>query len=216
MESLCFIVGAMEPGRMAPIAEHDLLLAADGGLEHLRRRGLVPHLIVGDFDSLGRVPEGDNIIRHPVEKDDTDTMLAIKTGLARGYRNFILYGCLGGRLDHTCANLQALSFLANHDASGWLLGQGMAATVIRNSRLDFAPGHEGTISVFCPDGESRGVTLTGLYYPLHNAVLTSAFPLGVSNRFTGKAASVTVEEGSLLVMWDLPEGQLPEQLGRYR
>ena len=209
-------MGAMEPGKMAPITERGLLLAADGGLEHLRRRGLVPDLIVGDFDSLGRVPEGDNIIRHPVEKDDTDTLLAIKTGLARGYRSFVLYGCLGGRLDHTYANLQALSFLADQGASGWLLGQGMAATVIRNSRLDFAPGHKGTVSVFCPGGEARGVTLTGLYYPLRDAVLTSAFPLGVSNQFTGEAASVAVEEGSLLVMWGLPEGRLPEQLERSR
>lgn len=213
MNPLCIIAGAMDPGAMPSIPESALLIAADGGLAHLERRRLTPHLIVGDFDSLGRVPEGDNIIRHPVEKDDTDTMLAIKTGLARGYRQFVLYGCLGGRLDHTYANLQALSYLADHDASGWLLGQGMAATVIRNSRLDFAPGHQGTISVFCPNGEARGVDLVGLYYPLQDAVLTSSFPLGVSNQFTETAASVAVKEGSLLVMWEFPEGRLPEQIG---
>lgn len=201
---------------MAPIEEQDLLLAADGGLTHLERRGLVPHLIVGDFDSLGRVPEGDNIIRHPVEKDDTDAMLAIKTGLERGYRGFVLYGCLGGRLDHAYANLQALTFLARRGAVGWLLGGGAAVTAVRNGRLDFGAGHEGVISVFCPDGEARGVTLTGLHYPLRDAVLTSAFPLGVSNRFTGEAASVSVEDGTLLVMWDMQEGQLPEQLARRR
>lgn len=213
MNPLCIIAGAMDPGVMAPIPQNALLIAADGGLAHLERRGLTPDLIVGDFDSLGRVPEGDNIIRHPVEKDDTDTMLAIKTGLSRGSRDFVLYGCLGGRLDHTCANLQSLSYLADHGASGWLLGQGMAATVIRNSRIDFAPGHQGTVSVFCPNGEARGVDLTGLYYPLQDAVLTSSFPLGVSNRFTGSAASVVVKDGSLLVMWEFPEGQLPEQAG---
>lgn len=212
MNALCLIVGAMDPGKMAPVPKNSLLIAADGGLAHLERLGLVPQLIVGDFDSLGRVPEGDHIIRHPVEKDDTDTMLAIKTGLARGFQNFILYGCLGGRLDHAYANLQSLSYLAERGASGFLLGEGMAATVIRNSRLDFAPGHRGTVSVFCPNGEARGVELAGLYYPLHNAVLTSAFPLGVSNQFTGKAASIAVGEGSLLVMWELPEGQLPEQV----
>ena len=216
MYPLCFIVGAMDPGKIPSPEEGDLLLAADGGLTHLERRGLTPHLIVGDFDSLGRVPEGNNIIRHPVEKDDTDTMLAIKTGLERGYRDFVLYGCLGGRLDHTYANLQALTFLARRGASGWLLGEGLAVTAIRNGRLDFSPEHEGVISVFCPDGEARGVTLTGLYYPLRDAVLTSAFPLGVSNRFTGEAASVSVEDGTLLVMWDIKEGQLPEQLAKRR
>ncbi len=181
-----------------------------------REAPLTPHLIVGDFDSLGRVPEGNNIIRHPVEKDDTDTMLAIKTGLERGYRDFLLYGCLGGRLDHAYANLQALVFLARRGASGWLLGESLAVTAIRNGRLDFGADHEGVISVFCPDGEARGVTLTGLHYPLQDAVLTSAFPLGVSNRFTGEAASVSVEDGTLLVMWDTKEGQLPEQLAKRR
>lgn len=216
MYPLCFIIGAMEPGKIPSPEEGDLLLAADGGLTHLERRGLTPHLIVGDFDSLGRVPEGNNIIRHPVEKDDTDTMLAIKTGLERGYRDFVLYGCLGGRLDHAYANLQALVFLARRGAAGWLLGGGLAVTAVRNGRLDFGADHEGVISVFCPDGEARGVTLTGLHYPLQDAVLTSAFPLGVSNRFTGEAASVSVEDGTLLVMWDIKEGQLPEQLAKRR
>ncbi len=212
MPPLCVIAGAMEPGPIAPLPENALLIAADGGLEHLRRRGLTPHLIVGDFDSLDHVPRGDNVIRHPVEKDDTDAMLAVKTGLERGYETFVLYGCLGGRLDHAYANLQALVYLAARGAAGWLLGENLAVTAVRCGRLDFAPGREGTISVFCPDGEARGVTLAGLYYPLRDAVLTSAFPLGVSNRFTGGPASVSVEEGTLLVMWDQPDGTLPEQL----
>lgn len=202
----------MEPGKILPPKKNDLLIAADGGLDHLSRRHLTPHLTVGDFDSLGRVPEGDNIIRHPVEKDDTDTMLAVKTGLARGYKIFLLYGCLGGRLDHTYANLQTLLYLARQGAVGFLLGQGVAASVIRNGELKFSASYGGNISVFCPDGEARGVCLSGLHYPLRDAVLTSDFPLGVSNRFTGQPASVSVREGTLLVMWDQPEGTLPEQL----
>jgi len=202
----------MDPGVLPPVPPDALLIAADAGLAHLQCRGLVPHLIVGDFDSLGHVPQGGGIIRHPVEKDDTDSMLAIKTGLERGCRTFLLYGCLGGRLDHTYANLQALSYLADHGASGFLLGQGIAATVIRSARLSFAPDHQGTISVFCPNGTVHGVDLQGLHYPLHDATLTSAFPLGVSNQFTGLPATVSVRDGSLLVMWEHPEGQLPEQV----
>lgn len=206
------IVAAMEPGPLPPVPENTLVIAADRGLAHLEKRGVVPHLIVGDFDSLGRIPQGEHIIRHPVEKDDTDMMLAVKTGLEQGCRRFLLYGGLGGRLDHTYSNLQTLVYLARHGASGWLLGQGMAVTALRNGRLDFAPSRSGSLSVFCPDGEARGVTLTGLYYPLHDAVLTSAFPLGVSNQFTGQAASVSVEDGTLLLMWEQPEGTLPEQV----
>ena len=211
MDQICCIIGAMEPGEIV-LPDGALVIAADGGLEHLERRGIVPDLIVGDFDSLGWAPEGANVIRHPVEKDDTDMMLAVRTGLERGCRRFLLYGGLGGRLDHAYANLQTLVWLAEHGAQGWLLGKGMTATVIRNGRLDFAPGHQGTISVFCPNGEARGVDLAGLYYPLEDATLTSGFPLGVSNQFTGGAASVSVREGTLLVMWEQAEGTLPEQI----
>ena len=211
MDKICCVIGAMEPGKLV-LPEGSLAIAADGGLIHLKRRGLTPDLIVGDFDSLGWAPEGANVIRHPVEKDDTDMMLAVRTGLERGCKRFLLYGGLGGRLDHAYANLQTLVWLADHHAQGWLLGGGMAATVIRNGRLDFAAGRQGTISVFCPDGEARGVDLTGLYYPLEDAALTSGFPLGVSNQFTGRAASVSVREGSLLVIWEQAEGTLPENI----
>ena len=73
---------------------------------------------------------------------------------------------------------------------------------MRNGALAFEPGRQGQISVFCPDGTARGVTLRGLYYPLEEGTLTSGFPLGVSNHFTGAAASVAVREGTLLVMWE--------------
>lgn len=212
MGLVCCVVGAMEPGKVC-VPEGALVIAADGGLRHLERQGIAPEWIVGDFDSLGSVPQGANVIRHPVDKDDTDMLLAIKTGLGCGCRDFLIYGGLGGRFDHAYANLQALGYLALRGARGWLLGGGLAASVVRGGRLDFAPGRRGTVSVFCPDGEARGVTLAGLRYPLRDAVLTSGFPLGVSNRFTGEAASVSVREGSLLVMWDQPEGTLPEQLG---
>ncbi len=211
MERICCIAGAMEPGAVV-LPEGALVIAADEGLAHLERRGIAADLIVGDFDSLGWAPEGSGVIRHPVEKDDTDTMLAIRTGLERGCKKFLLYGCLGGRLDHAYANLQTLVFLTEHGGQGWLLGGGIAVTAIRNGRLEFAPGRQGTISVFCPNGEARGVDLTGLYYPLRDAVLTSGFPLGVSNQFTGKAASVAVREGTLLVMWEQAEGTLPEHI----
>ena len=79
------------------------------------------------------------------------------------------------------------------------------------SALCFGPEHRGVVSVFCSGPDAEGVCLEGLYYPLRDAVLTSAFPLGVSNRFTGQAASAEVKEGKLRVMWDHPEGILPEQ-----
>ena len=211
MESVCYIFGAREPGRIAFAPDRPaLVIAADAGLTHLNAQGVVPDLVVGDFDSLGRIPEGSNVLRHPVEKDDTDMLLAVREGLARGCTQFVLYGGLGGRLDHTLANLQTLVFLARQNASGWLLGDGLAVTALRNGRLSFGPEHRGTVSVFCAGADARGVDLEGLYYPLQDAVLTSGFPLGVSNQFTGAPARVTVREGELLLLWE----EAPEDLVR--
>ena len=101
---------------------------------------------------------------------------------------------------------------ARHGAAGFLLGGGTAASVVENGELSFPAGRTGILSVFCPNGEARGVTLRGLRYPLRDAVLTSAFPLGVSNQFIGEAASVSVRDGALLVMWEQEDGALPDQL----
>lgn len=213
MEKICYIIGACQPGAIT-IGERStaLLIAADGGLHYLEEAGIAPDLIVGDFDSLGRVPDGDNIILHPVEKDDTDTMLAVKLGLERGCDTFVLYGCLGGRPDHTYANLQTLLFLAERGARGYLVGDGWVSCVTRNETLLFPETLSGTISVFCPDGDANGVTLEGLYYPLANGTLKSSFPLGVSNHFTGKSAYVSVKNGSLLVMWEEPAEELVKRI----
>ena len=202
MEPICYIVGACPPGELRLAPGHPaFVIAADQGLRHLEAAGIAPDLIVGDFDSLGAVPQGPNVVCHPVEKDDTDMMLAVKAGLARGYRTFVLYGGLGGRLDHTYANFQALTYLARRGAVGYLVGQGAAAAAVAAGRLTFPAGLEGWIGVFCPDGEARGVEIEGLYYTLRDGLLTSGFPLGASNHFTGQAASVSVREGTLLVMW---------------
>ncbi len=213
MEPICYIIGAMEPGEVVFSSQRPaMVIAADGGLAHLERRGIVPDLIVGDFDSLGRIPHGDNVARHPVEKDDTDMLLAVKAGLERGCRDFVLYGGLGGRLDHIYANLQTLVYLAQRGASGYLVGNGTVSSAVKDGALTFSARHRGTISVFCPGEAARGVDLTGLYYPLRDGILTSGLPLGVSNRFIGEAAAVSVRDGTLLVMWEEAPGMLAERL----
>ena len=215
MEPICYIVGACPPGELRLASGRPaFVIAADQGLRHLETAGIAPDLIVGDFDSLGAVPTGENVIRHPVEKDDTDMMLAVKTGLARGYRTFVLYGGMGGRLDHTYANFQTLTYLARHGAVGYLVGRDSAAAAVADGALRFPAGLEGWIGVFCPDGEARGVDIDGLYYPLRDGTLTSGFPLGASNHFTGAAASVSVREGTLLAMWREGAASLVERLRR--
>lgn len=187
-------------GLLAPLEKDDYLIGADGGLLHLTALGFVPHHVLGDFDSLGYVPAGASAF--PVEKDDTDTMLAVRHGLERNYKQFLLYGSLDGkRLDHTVANFQTLAFLADRGARGYLIGKDYIVTVIKNGSLSFRSGVTGTVSVFCMGQDAEGVTLEGLKYPMNNGTLSAGFPLGVSNRFTGGPARISVENGSLLVLF---------------
>ena len=211
--AVCFLVGA---GAVAPTlrlspAPDDLLIAADGGLRAVERMGLTPHLVIGDFDSLGCAPTHPNTVVLPTEKDDTDMFAALKLGLERGYRRFALYGGTGGRLAHTLANLQLLTHLAQQGCRGFLIGEGTVTTAVYRSTLSFPAHMSGYLSLFCPGSPARGVTLTGLKYPLTDATLTSDIPLGVSNEFTGAPAHITVREGTLLALWqgaDIGDGLL--------
>lgn len=192
-------------GLLEPVEQGDFVIAADGGLTHTNALGIRPDAILGDFDSLGYVPEDSRVF--PVEKDDTDMMLAIRLGLERGYREFRLYGALDGpRLDHTVANFQSLSYLCEHDAYGYLIGKDYIITCLKNGKISFGEEATGIFSMFCQGDTARGVTLKGLHYPLENGELSPHFPLGVSNHFTGQPASVEVRDGSLLCMWDRANG----------
>ena len=191
-------------GLLAPIPENALTIAADGGLRHTQALGLNPDVILGDFDSLGYVPEDSRVF--PVEKDDTDAMLAVRLGLQQGCGWFELYGALDGpRLDHTIANFQTLAFLATHHARGALIGRDYIATVLKEESISFPAEAEGILSLFCLGGSAR-VTIEGLHYPLENGTLTPDFPLGVSNHFVGKPARITVHDGLVLALWDRQNG----------
>ena len=206
----CIIFCAADFDSLAvPIEKSDFVIAADGGLRHTEKLGIIPHEILGDFDSLGFAPEGANVF--PVEKDDTDAMLAVRRGLSLGYREFVLYGSLDGpRLDHTVANFQTLQYLADHGAVGYLVGSSYMVTAIKETAISFQADAEGTISVFCMGADAEGVTLEGLYYPLEQGTLTAGFPLGVSNHFTRRPAKISVQKGSLLILWDRKNG-FPER-----
>jgi len=208
----CIVFCAAEFDCLAqPVTAEDFVIAADGGLTHTQKLGITPNAILGDFDSLGFTPEGANVF--PVEKDDTDAMLAVRRGLSLGYREFVLYGSLDGpRLDHTVANFQTLQYLADHNATGYLVGSTYVVTVVKEGSIFFPAQADGTVSVFCMGKDAEGVTLEGLYYPLEKGTLTAGFPLGVSNHFTEQPAAITVEKGSLLVLWDRTNG-FPERTG---
>lgn len=201
--AVCFIVGAgsVPPGLSLSLRPDDLLIAADGGWTTVQRMGLTPHLVIGDFDSLGWHPDHPNTVVLPTVKDDTDMSAAIKLGQSKGYTRFALYGGTGGRLAHTLANLQLLDGLSRQNCRGFLIGDGTVATAVTDGALCFPEHMTGYLSVFCSSGTAQGVTLSGLKYELSNARLSGSVPLGVSNEFIGHLAQVCVADGTLLVLW---------------
>jgi len=196
---ICYIVCALPQNHTFSPEKRDLVIAADGGYAQLG--SIHPDLVVGDFDSLGYIPANETVVRHPAEKDDTDTMLAARIGLARGYRAFLLLGGVGGRLDHTLANIQTLAFLRENDAHAALLGESETITLIQNESLRFRAGLSGILSVFSYGAHALGVYERGLAYALNDAQLSDTNPLGVSNAFTGAAAEVSVRDGRLIVLY---------------
>ncbi len=204
MKTCVIFCAAGFDGLLAPIPEDALTIAADGGLRHTQALGLNPDVILGDFDSLGYVPDDSRVF--PVEKDDTDAMLAVRVGLDRGCGFFLFYGAMDGpRLDHTIANFQTLAHLATHGARGVLIGRDYIATVLSGEAIRFPAEATGIVSLFCL-GASAEVTIQGLHYPLDRGTLTPDFPLGVSNHFAGREATITVHNGLVLALWDRCNG----------
>ena len=196
----CYIVGAGEFFGFEELpSPEDYVIAADGGYAVCRAKGVVPNCILGDFDSLGWVPEEENVIRVPVEKDDTDMMLAVKKGLEQGCAVFHIYGGTGGRLDHTVANLQALLYLADRGVRGWLHDGSGKFTALRNDTLVLPARKEGIFSVFAMDGDAKGVCIRGGQYPLEDGTLHESIALAVSNHFVGREVTISVRDGALLV-----------------
>lgn len=188
------------------------VVAADGGLDHIRGLGIRPDLVIGDFDSANvQVPEGVETIKLPPEHDDPDMLSALKVGWSRGYRDFRIYGGLGGRIDHTIANIQMLALLAHNGGHGLLYGEHSVVTAICNGSLHFPANDlqdDGTttntanrmVSVFSHADVSYGVTETGLKYELENGTMRSDTVLGVSNELLARRrASISVADGTLIV-----------------
>ena len=200
--SVCYVVGAGDCDSLPIVKkENDLIIAADGGLKHLEYSGIKPDIIIGDFDSFGAIPDGDNVIRLRPEKDVTDMYAAVEQGIAAGYRDFEIYGATGGRLDHTFANVQLAAYLAQKGFSHRIFGNGFGIVALNNSEIRFDSSMQGYISVFSHSDVCTGVTIENLKYELHGASLTNSFSLGVSNEFIGKESRISVENGTLIIIY---------------
>ncbi len=202
-ERICAILaGGPEEGiPCEPVPKSAFILCADSGLHLAERLCRQPDLVLGDFDSLGAVPAHLPHMTVPVEKDDTDTMLAVRVALERGFRDIRIYGGFGGRLDHTVANLQTLEYLRLQGADGLLCGvRDCARMLCGGESLRLRARLDWTLSLFAWSEKCEDVCASGVYYPLAHGSLTRSFPLGVSNHITADAAEISLGTGILLVM----------------
>lgn len=193
--------GGTDYGFTPVISPNDLVIAADSGYSACRVRGIMPDLAVGDWDSLGDLTIECQRMDLPVDKDDTDTLAAIRIGVDKGFEEFHICCGTGGRIDHTIANMQCLVFLARQGKRGFLYDDGSAVTAVAEGEIRFPASAKGGVGVFAAEGTAQGVTIKGLKYTLENAVLTADFPVGVSNSFIGQESVVAVKKGTLYVVF---------------
>ncbi len=208
MNNTCFIFGALPVAQLnIKPTNKDFIIAADKGYLTTRKFKIEPNLIIGDFDSLGFIPDTDNTTVLPIRKDDTDVGYAIKTAIEKGYTKIIIYGALGEKIDHTLANIQLCAYCADNNINAIFISGNCRMTAIKNKTAVFKNA-QGRMSVFCIGGCAHGVTLKGMLYPLENADMLPTYPLGVSNEFCCHTSEVSISDGTLVIFWynnTLPE-----------
>lgn len=177
------------------------VIAADRGYLHCAGTGIVPDLLVGDMDSIGcTVPNDVRMVKAPCEKDDTDLIMAVREGMKRGCRDFIIYGGDGGRMGHTFANIQTLSFIAENRCSAVLCGNNFRMTVQQKGSRSYKNEGYAYVSLFSLS-ESTEIGAKGLKYG-GRFTLERNYPMGVSNEFVSDGCEITVSEGELLVIFE--------------
>ena len=204
--SRCVIVGGGEiknyPFVKKYINDGDFCIYCDSGLYHLDKLGKDANLIIGDFDSHPEPDLSAETIKLPTEKDDTDTVYAVKEALKRGFDDFLILGALGKRMDHTLGNVAILLMLDSEGFNGMIVDDYSEITVLSKTRNHAVIKDDCKyFSLLCAGGDARGITITGAKYNLENADLTMEFPLGISNEvLPGKEAAVTVSEGRIFLI----------------
>ena len=180
----------------------DMTVAADSGWNNAELLGIKPKILLGDFDSIGRdrLPDAEEILQVPAEKDRTDTQLAVDLALSRGADDFIIIGGLSGRLDHTLSNLSLLEYIASRGAHAILTDGFNRARYLKNGGALIARSAYTYLSLIVAGNLAKGVTLDGCKYPLKNAKLTRECQWAISNEIVGNCALVEVRKGALFII----------------
>lgn len=203
MRAYIFSGGAIDSANIHCVpAEGDLTVAADSGWHNARQLGITPQVLLGDFDSIGtdRLPEAEEILQVPAEKDSTDTQLAVDLALSRGADDIVIIGGLSGRLDHSLSNLGVLEALAERHIHATIEDGFNRVRFLHSTGVLIARSAYTYLSVLAADKTVKGVSVEGCKYPLKGAKLARARGWTVSNEITGNCALVEVRRGGIYVM----------------
>lgn len=200
----CVIVGGADINNYEYIKSclhnDDFIVFCDSGLRHLESLQVTPGLIVGDFDSHDNPHLDVETIVLPCEKDDTDTVFAVKEAIKRGYQNFLLIGVVGARLDHTLGNVSILLMLDKAGKKGKIIDDFSEMEIISNEPA-YVDDSFAYFSLLNITGVAKGITIENAKYPLVNAEITSEYQYGISNEvLQGNKAKVGVKKGELLLI----------------
>ena len=183
------------------VPEEAVVIAADRGYIHCKTLGIIPDALVGDFDSLeGELPCNVSTVTAPCEKDDTDLIMAVREGIKLCCTHFLIYGADGGRMGHTFANIQTLSFISAKGLTGELRGKGFDMLVQVSGKRSYTNKGYRYVSVFSLT-DSAQLSVKGLKYG-GSFTLHRSYPMGVSNEFTGEGCEITVHSGEILVIFE--------------
>jgi len=198
----CMIISGAPVAGEIPVVKDEYIIACDAGVGHAIRAGIRPDLLVGDFDTYREtLPDGIPVLTAPAEKDDTDTMMAVRYALEQGFVQIRICAALGGRLDHSIGNLSAAAYVAERLGCCYVYGAGETAILLHNRSICLKRRNTNEfVSVFAWTEEAKGVSYKGLKYPLTDATLTRTFALGISNEFAEEEAEISVQDGMLMIV----------------
>lgn len=180
----------------------DHIIAVDGGLRSLEEVGVKPNVALGDFDSLGYVPTGMRTVRFSKDKDKSDMELALKRAKSQRFDNVVVFGALGGRLDHTLANMGVFSKYSELGLKVTVIDDDTAVFFLTGPDIFEAPALEsGVVSVFAMSDVTEGVFERGMKWDLDDVVLTNRESIGLSNELIGEAVMIGVEKGTICVIF---------------
>lgn len=200
----CVIIGGAEITNIDAVKKYlkkdDFNIFCDSGLYHAEKLGILPNLIVGDFDSHEKPDTDIETITLPREKDDTDTVFAVKEAMSRGFTDFLLIGAVGGRIDHTLGNLSILLMLHSKGFFAKLVDDFSEMEIV-DGNVKFIDGSFSYFSLINIDGKCSGVTQKNVKFPIENAEITTEYQYGISNEvLPGKTAEVSVQSGRALLI----------------